>query len=76
MNNLPKNISVFGKKYFLPTLRQLDLRNNCMEDISIFDSWKNNLENLLNFYKSNNVFDKTKSQKTIKLLEELVELEY
>ena len=76
MNNLPKNISVFGKKYFLPTLRQLDFRNNCMEDISIFDSWKNNLENLFNFYKSNNVFDKTKSQKTIKLLEELVELEY
>ena len=73
-NNAIKDISVFGKKKF-NSLRQLDLRNNCIEDISVFDSWKNNLESLLNLYLTNNVFDKSKNEKTIKLLEELVEFE-
>ena len=73
-NNAIKDISVFGKKKF-NSLRQLDLRNNCIEDISAFDSWKNNLESLLNLYLTNNVFDKSKNEKTIKILEELVEFE-
>ena len=73
-NNAIKDISVFGKKKF-NSLRQLDLRNNCIEDISVFDSWKNNLESLLNLYLANNAFDKSKNEKTIKILEELVEFE-
>ena len=73
-NNAIKDISVFGKKKF-NSLRQLDLRNNCIEEISVFDSWKNNLESLLNLYLANNAFDKSKNEKTIKILEELVEFE-
>ena len=66
----------FGSRESISSIDFSGLLNlNCIEDISVFDSWKNNLESLLNLYLANNAFDKSKNEKTIKILEELVEFE-
>ena len=41
-HNAIKDISDFGKKEF-ESLRQLDLRINNIEDIKVFENWKDNM---------------------------------
>ena len=77
-NNAIKDISVFGKKKF-ESLRQLDLRNNNInniEDIKVFENWKDNIENLLNLYLIFNSYDKAKFESTIEKIKEIIEREY
>ena len=71
-SNAIKDISIFKKCKF-PSLRQLDLRNNVIEDLLPFEKMNENLENLQSLLLKGNKYDKKKFDTVIAAIEKLAD---